>query len=643
MRERISTLLRRPPLPLWLPAAALLYLAAAWQHLHLGRILDPTLLFGDDGDGFFNLWVLLHNTIYLPQGLDAWMNGRIFWPDNRQTMFWSDILLLPTLPFAAFRAMGAALFTSFNLTIILLSASAYSTLLLLLHRFRQWSSPDQERLGPDWLIPLFSCSMVFSIPQLTTYLHFQNLCSFGVLLVLLGLCGFSAGGGRSWLALALAAEVGLLYTAPYFAVMGSILFGLWLLLHCLAFPGRLRRDILATWWLWPAAALLALPPVLLYHRVEHLNYSPAMLHAAMATRIDHLWLPPRGLLRNWLLAHGHSLPRISNESLAYLGIGVLALLPPTLALSILRRDRTAGGTPSLRLFLLPAMLYLLSRLLPAAAYWLAWAALLSFLALFLLHCRNRVRRAPHAFPACLVLLSFIAALGLALGPNPDFIGARINPSIWGIFKVTVPGVANMRAIGRMAGLAGIFLLIWIYLQYAPLLRGAGRQWLLILPLLLLALQGLEAWPVQARIHHYPVQRIQLSAAELGKLRTLPAGIGCVFPTRPWPRNTHAMLYLAPLEQLTLINGYSARSTVLLDNLMAAGLSGREPTPGQLAILEKTGCDYILLWKRKIGRRALAALVQHYPEVMATRQMVILRLPREKRAETAVMPPSLPER
>ena len=630
MAARIKTLLLRPPLPLWLLAAAFLYLAGAWQHLHLGRILDPTLLFGDDGDGFFNLWVLLHNTISLPRGADSWIDSRIFWPDNRQALFWSDILLPPTLPFAALRAMGTALFTSFNLTVLLLSASAYATLLLLLHRFRQWSSPDQERPGPDWLIPLFACSMVFSIPQLITYLHFQNLCGLGVLLVPLGLCGFSSRGRRRWLALALAAEVGLLYTVPYFAVLGSILFGLWFLLHCLVFPERLRRDLLATWWLWLAAALLALPPILLYHRVHHLSYSPALLHATMATHLDHLWIPPRGPLHSWLLAGGHILPRISHESLAYQGIGVLVLLLTTLALCFLRRGRPPGRAREFRLFLLPSGLYLFYRallgLLPAAAYGLAWAALLSFLVLLVLHARKQARRAPHRFPALLILLSFIAALGLALGPNPDFIDARLNPSIWGIFRILVPGVANMRAIGRMAGMAGIFLLIWIYLQYTPLFRETGRRWLLLLPVLLLTLQNLEAWPVQARINHYPAQRIQLAIAELKALRTLPAGVGCVFPTRPWPRNTHAMLYLAPLEQLTLVNGYSGRSTRLLDNLMAAGRNGPEPTPAQLAILQETGCDYLLLWKRKIDRSTLAALARRYPPVMMTQEMAILRLP-----------------
>ncbi len=624
-----STIQQRRQLLLWLATAVLLYLAGAWQHLHLGSILDPTLLFGDDGDGFFNLWVLLHNTIYGRQGLASWMDGRIFWPENGQTLFWSDILILPTLPFAAFRAAGTALFTSFNLTVLLLSAAAYATLLLLLRKFGEWSATGRKHAGPDWLILLFCYSMVFSIPRLTTSIHFQNLSSFGVPLVLLGLCGFSAHGRRRWLALALAAEVGMLYTAPYFAVMGSILFGLWLLLHGLSFPDRLRQDIGTTWWLWLAAALLALPPVLLYHRVEHPDYSPVMLHGVMASHLDHLWIPPRGPLRQWLLARGHNLERISHESLAYAGIGVLFLLPFTLALRLCRRKENNGGG-SLRLFLLPALLYLLCRLLlaplPIAAYGLAWAALLCFLVLVLYQALARVRRRAHAFPAVMVLLAALAAFGLALGPNPDFINARINPSLWGIFRILVPGVNNMRAIGRMAGLANTFLLVWIYLQYMPRIRAGAGKWLLLTPVLLLILQNLEAWPVQARVNHYPVQRISPSSAELSTLRSLPAGIGCVFPTNPWPRNTHAMLYLVPVGQLTLINGYSARSTRLLDSLMAAGRDGHEPTPDQLAILERSGCNYILLWKRKIDRRALARLARRYPRVMETRQMVILRLP-----------------
>ncbi|MFP7753215.1 hypothetical protein ACLG6S_00910 [Thermodesulfobacteriota bacterium B35] len=630
MAYRINTPAWRSPTALWLTAAAILFLVCAWQHLHLGSILDSTLLFGDDGDGFFNLWVLQHNTIYAPRGPVSWMDGRIFWPDNAQTLFWSDILLVPTLPFAALRAMGVALFTSFNLTIILLSAATYATLLLLLHRFRQWSTASGGQARPDWFILLFSCSMVFSISQLTTYIHFQNLCGVGVLLILLGLCGFSATGKKRWLALALSAEVGLLYTAPYFAVLGSILFALWLLLHCLAFPERIRGEIAATWWLWLVAAAAALPPTLLYHRVPHLDYSPAMLHATMASHLDHLWTPSRGPLRQWLLSRGHDLPRISHESLAYMGIGVLFLLPFILALVLADRKRSTDTGASERRFLLPAGLYLLSRLtgtpLPAAAFILAWAALLLFLLLLLLHVRARIRRRPHTFAAFLVLLAAIAAFGLALGPDPLFIDARINPSIWGICKLLVPGVANMRAIGRMAGLANIFLLVWIYLQFVSLLRAPGRrrQWTALLVLLLLGLQNLEAWPVRARVNHYPAQRLQPDPEERAALASLPAGVGCVFPTNPWPRNTHAMLYLVSQGQITLINGYSARSTPLLDRLMAAGRQGREPTREQLAILEKTGCTYLLLWKRKIGRRSQQALAERYPLVAETRQMVILR-------------------
>ncbi len=631
MADRSSMARNRFAMALWLLAAALLYLAGAWQHLHLGRILDPTLLFGDDGDGFFNLWVLLHNTLYLPQGPASWMDGRIFWPDNGQTLFWSDILLAPTLPFAGFRAMGAPLFTSFNLTIILLSVATYTTLLLLLHRFRQWSSAGGGHLRPDWLILLFAFTMAFSISQLTTYIHFQNLCGFAVLLVLLGLCGFSCDGRRRWLALALAAEVSLLYTVPYFAVLGSILFGIWLLLHCLVFSERIRHDISISWWLWPVAALAALPPTLLYHRVEHLSYSPAMLHATLASHIDHLWIPSRGPLRQWLLSGGQSLPRVSHESLAYLGVGVLLLLPATLVLVIRRQVQGKTGTPPAKQFLLPAGLFVLYQALvvplPALAYWLAWASLLSFLVLLVLHGCNRVRVKGSGFPALLLLFSSLAAFGLALGPNPHFLDARLNPSLWGIFKVVVPGVANMRAIGRMAGPAAFFLLAWIYLQYAvPAGAGQGRKrWLLLLPVLLLTLQNMEAWPVQARVNHYPARRIQPTATELGALRALPPGIGCVFPTRPWPRNTHAMLYLAGVEHLTLVNGYSARSTRLLDRLMAAGRDGREPTPEQLAILERVGCDYLLLWKRKIDRRSLRVLRQRYPQVLSTGEMIVLRL------------------
>jgi len=126
------------------------------------------------------------------------------------------------------------------------------------------------------------------------------------------------------------------------------------------------------------------------------------------------------------------------------------------------------------------------------------------------------------------------------------------------------------------------------------------------------------------MNRYTITRIQPTPQDRQKVDSLH-GVACVFPTRPWPKNTHPMLYFMSSEQLRLINGYSARSTPLFDQLMAAGREGEEPTPEQLEILRNINCSYFMVWKRKISRRHLQTLLEDRSPVMETEQMVILRL------------------
>ncbi len=615
----------------WGSAAIFFYFLGSWHHLGLATIMDSSLIFGDDGDGFFNLWVLLHNSTYLSQGLSSWMDGRIFWPDNSNTMFWSDILIGPTLPFHLLRKSGLENFAAYKITIFLLSSAAYSAVLFLLVRFGKWAGLEEKMTHSRWLALFFCFPLVFSIDQLTSYQHFQNLCWFGLVILLFGLGGYSMTARRRYLALALSAEVFLLYSAPYFAVMGAVFCALWILLQLLTVPEVIKESFVRGWPFWGLAALLGLVPVLMYHRVPHMSYSSALIQE-LATRMSHFWIPRQGLLYDLLVGWGWALPKISHESPAYLGLGYSLLLVG--AIGILFRDLFCRLNPFVhRRFFLFAGLALLGSFLfhatlPLVGYILAWIALLSFVVIFVLYIREKAQSSPLNFLAALMLSAALVSFGLALGPNPWYLGWAFNPSIHGILNLLVPGVNNMRAIGRMALVGHVCLGAWLFLEYGQLLQVARlprqRQILWAILLLALVLQIVEAWPVTARMHRYAVDRIQPSAVEQKQLRALE-GVGCVFPTRPWPRNTHVMLYFLESGQLRLINGYSARSTPLLDQLMAAGKKGEEPTGEQLEILRRQRCRYFMVWKRKISRRHLRNLLSQWPLALETNQMVIFKM------------------
>jgi len=623
------------PIPAALAGCALFFLVLGTVHfLDLSSVLDPELVFGDDGDGFFNLWVLLHNRDTLGLGLTTWADGRIFWPENAKTLFWSDILLAPTLPFVLLSKIGFNDFTAYRLTAMGLSAAMYLAILLALLFFHRWQTGTTARpaLPVALLLPAVAFVLSFSINQMTVFQHFQNLCWLLLVPLLLGLTGFSCRRRRRWLVLALTAQVLLMISAPYFAVMGVILFGLWFLLHLGRHGiGESLRDLARTWPLWVTAGALCLVPAWLYHSVEHPLYRPALIHAEYASRLFHLWTPRQGLIHELLSKAGVALPRISHESPAWLGPGMLLLLAgilvPTLGdlARTLPRRLLAGLTAGILLcgFLEPVVR---EQSFPAGLL-LAWTTLLLGLTLAAAYLRGKVLRGLNEFPAAFMLAAALTSLGLALGPSSHYNLFFADPSLHGILSRLVPGLGSMRAVGRMMLVAQFCLAAWLLLEYGRLwknLARPGRAALAVSILLALLLQGMDAWPVRAGLHRFPVQRLQARGNDLALLSRL-RGSGCVFPTRPWHRNTHPMLYLRPARNLILVNGYSGRSSRLLDQLMALAGQEEEPTDAQLALLSRRGCTYIMVWKRKISRQRLHILAQRYPLSGETDQMMIFSL------------------
>jgi hypothetical protein len=224
-------------------------------------------------------------------------------------------------------------------------------------------------------------------------------------------------------------------------------------------------------------------------------------------------------------------------------------------------------------------------------------------------------------------MSMLAAYGLAIGPNPHFADMHPNPSLYGLLKVLIPGVDNMRAIGRMAVVGQACLGLLLFSFYARLyIKQEQRKGAFAVALFFasaLFLQLAESWPVKAQVNRYATENLAMNVHEKGKMSTLQ-GTACVFPATPWPKNTHAMLYFLPLEKLRLINGYSAHSTPFFDKVMEAGAERREPTPQQLALLAPTGCEYLILWKGKAHKSRLRTLLQTYSLLYENRAIAVLQ-------------------
>ncbi len=606
------------------------YLIFAWQHLYLASIFDPQLVFGNDGDGFFNLWILEHNRQNFFSGLDTWLNGRIFYPDNHKTLLWSDLLLIPTLPYALFHALGLERFCAYRLTILLSSLIGYGSTFLTLWLFNRWSNTTSDKARSFTLPLLFTLALVFSMNLLSGYQHFQNLSWIGIVLIILGVCGFTLTTKKRYLALALGVEVGLLATAPYFAVMGMVLFGLWFLLFILRHGQHGLVICISHWKTWLPFSFLAAIPVLLYRQVPHLEYNMAAIHNELATNFSDFFIPPQGVLRSVLDITQLSLPRTHHESPAYLGLGFLLLLFcfPLVQLQ-LKKDRPKALKSffsRLGPILITYIVYRLVRDIDWAGYCMAWVYLASVAFFLLPYFRQSRLSTARGFLSGFLLLATIISMGFAMGPNHHFLDYGLNPSIYGLLEEIVPGVANMRAIGRMAAIGYLCLGFWLFLQCSDYIETVGHkqsQTALMVFVVALSLQLMETWPVKTMTNHYKVQALEPAPAETKLLQSIK-GTAVFFPTTPWHRNTHLMLYLSSFKDITLVNGYSAKSTPFFDKFMAAEDNG-EPSEPQLQYLHEIGCEYLIVNRRKLSRDNLKRLVQKYPIHQGSKKLIVFSL------------------
>jgi hypothetical protein len=612
---------------LWSLLVSACFLLLAWQHLHLPDLFSPTLVFGNDGDGFFNLWVLEHNRRHLLDGPVSWTDGRIFYPENARVLFWSDILLVPTLPYCLFHAAGFSRFTSYRLTTFLLAFIGFIVIFVAQQMLHTWARTRLRRqTGPYSL--LFTVVLCFSVNQLMGYHHFQNLSWIGLVLALVGAVGFSLTERAGFLALICVATTGLLVTAPYFAIMTVVLLVHWLLLHgCRYGPGPTVRRILSYWQIWLPFALAVSIPLVSYLQAPHIQYSDATIHHELSTRPGDLVIPPDGLLHSLLHSLGWNLPDISNESPAYLGIGFMLLLMLLPLLSSLLLAPTVRNSLLRRLAIL-AGCYLAYRIFRDAGllgYVLAWLPLL-MVPLLLLTVPRSTLQDDRSFIMLLLASSALFCYGFAFGPNHHFLDQGFNPSMYGLVKQVLPGASSMRAIGRMSGVGHLLLGLWLSLLVLSLLQRLPCTWqrhqLALLVVLALLGQTLEAWPTKAMAHDFEVDRLVPSPAEdriLGSLR----GSIAVFPMSPFHKNTHSMLYLDRYPNLMLFNGYSGHSSPLFDRLLAAGSTDGEPSPAQIDLLLSQGCDYILVWNHKVKATILARLQLRFPTYATSETFTLL--------------------
>ena len=584
----------------------LLFLLGAVIHLDVLAHWRSAFVFGDNGDGFFNMWVMHHVVGNLSRGDLNLADGRIFWPDNGRSFFWSDTLIVPSLGFALFKHLTGNLLRAFWFSSVLmcfLGFAAYMFLFAILFRIARKHAPAL----PQWaimLVPIFAYLATFALARLTYFQHFQNLSVIWLFTLMGGLIGYSSLKHRCYFAVATISEVFLLYSAPYFAVVGMGVWLLWCAIVFLASPRTLLRIARDNWLSIALSIPFILGGAVAYGRSEMMTYDTSIVHG-LAIRGSDLFVPSGGLVRRfWNEDLLSSFPRPSGERPAYLGLGLLMAI-----LLILVRE-TPRGIAGLRRSTFARLLTglvggaLLCRLLashvPQVVYGPALALLSGAMVLGVSAAAQCYREESLRFTFAFLGLTAVMVYGIALGPLDMSLALahRVNPSVWGLCRWTVPGITHMRAIGRLAvagqGILFGLLIFYVFLFLAD--RQRHRLALCAVTGLLIAVQFAEQTGQKVIQRQYDVGVITPTDEEQRWFSTV-SGPALILPSHPWTRNTYHMLYFCSFPRMCIMNGYSAHSTQMWDQVMQLALTYGEASEEQIRFAEAKGIRYIVLTKR----------------------------------------------
>ncbi|MGI6497210.1 MAG: hypothetical protein ACOX5G_14265 [Kiritimatiellia bacterium] len=144
-------------------------------------------IFGDMTDGYFNLWVMEHARNFFTSGdLQEYINTRFFVPDNKLVLFWSDMLLFPSLLYSFLFLFAGNMIAAYNLTTLALIGMGFwiSWDFFRTVYIHAACLPEKTNIPASIAasIALLTYVTMFSDSRLMFTFHFQNQMSSFVLL-----------------------------------------------------------------------------------------------------------------------------------------------------------------------------------------------------------------------------------------------------------------------------------------------------------------------------------------------------------------------------------------------------------------------------------------------------------------------------
>lgn len=609
--------------------ACLLYIIGAGSFLHLFSAQPAATIFGDEGDGLFNLWILEHTSRYFLQGFQAWSDGQIFWPHQQYSFWWSDNLLTLTPVYALLKCISGDALTAYWWTVQVLSLAVYAMLLWFYQSlYRFWAGTAYKTSWCYWLgLPVWTFLMFFSQIHLHNYLHFQHLAAVWLLLLLTGCVRYIFTRRRRDTLLVGLALLCLIYSAPYYAVLALCLLLGWALVLAHDTPNQLWHEVRRHIWLVLLVGLLAVPGFLAYRQADLLTYAPSVVRE-LSMQAAH-WVTP---LDGWLKTMSPELLSADLRPGGYPGLGLLVgLIIAALA---------AGWKAR----------FLIKRLLMSREFW-CWIVLwlitlvnakeikwftcyLRIILIFWALARLLIVYRRHAPARPNLLLLFLAGCGFiiygtAFGPGELFRFNTIDPSIWGLFSYVVPGYSQMREVIRFAPLGQIILGALVFLAVAHAVLTATtvctKRLLGLVVAALVALQISETVRVKAPITEIAPSSITLREDETAFYQTI-SGSMAVLPSQPFHRNTYHMLRWDAHPGIKLLNGYSARSTPEFVRCMELERMYGPASEEQQAYLHSMGVQYVTAFHASLSDAAVHQLQQLSGVLYTNERLTVVQLP-----------------
>jgi hypothetical protein len=589
------------------PVAVCVFGFLLWSRMGVGRDVPGQTVFGDTGDGWFNLWILEHLRLNLLQGWAALSDGRILHPATA-TFWYSDNLLTLSPPYLLLRGLGWTRLAAVYGTSVFWMVAAFASGWWLFSEVRRSAVEDAEKAPGAWLPPWLSLAVVVAMPaRIMGVQHFQNhALVYVILLSAFALVNLRTRSCASFFAMG-ACQFALVASAPYYALLGMMVLMGWCIGFFLPSSFDMRR-------MWERCAVCALPwglaciPfALAYHRTGTPEYAREEL-------VRQAW--------RWtdLLS-----PALGGRVQAYGGLWFTILVAGSI-LIFLWAFSLKWRTKPFRIAVLLVALWAFSSLKVKEIY-LITSGLRLVVQISAVVCLVVWAGRSGRVWARTVLglgLGGVFILGVAMGPE-TFYGERgIDPSIWSMLHTVLPGVGSMRGLLRIMPAGAVMIVAAVF----ALAVAWGRRMRLIvwngIALVIVVISLVELRSLEAPRMKVNPQELSFTSEQQNAFAQL-AGVMVEVPAAPSHRNTGAMLRWQPFRDLRLVNGYTGRRTDAFDAVISAENHHGRGSPEQMEAAQAASADWLCIRRAWVPNEVEESLAARYPEVYRDDRFQVLDL------------------